>query len=317
MSRNAPHAVIVEVQDLVKRFGSFTAVDHVSFQVGQGMIFGLLGPNGAGKSTVIRILSGLLKPTAGLAKVGGADVATEPEQVRRKFGYMSQKFSLYDDLLVEENLEFFSGIYGVPKRQRVGRKRAVLEMVGLADRGKLYTHELAGGWRQRLALACAIVHDPPLVFLDEPTSGVDPVARRTFWDLIYQLAESGRAVLVTTHYMDEAEYCDQLALMHAGKIVAAGDPASLKRDLGSHAVLRLETADSTESMRVLETEAHILDMSIAGSGLQLIVRDKEKGIASIRETLGRNNLTIRRLDPVEASIADVFEIRIDAAARPS
>jgi ABC-2 type transport system ATP-binding protein len=222
----------VEVENLVKRFGDFTAVDHISFRVRRGEIFGFLGPNGAGKSTAIRILCGLLRPTAGLARVGGYDVSKEPETVRQNIGYMSQRFSLYDDLTVEENLDFFGGVYGVPEERRAEREAFVLRMAGLEDRRSTKTGLLAGGWKQRLALGCAILHEPPILFLDEPTSGVDPIARRGFWDLIYQLSEAGRTVFVTTHYMDEAEYCHRLALMHQGKIVALDTPAALREAAG-------------------------------------------------------------------------------------
>ncbi|HSW49140.1 MAG TPA: ABC transporter ATP-binding protein [Bryobacteraceae bacterium] len=222
----------VEVQNLVKTFGQFVAVDHVSFRVGRGEIFGFLGPNGAGKSTVIRILCGLLRPTSGRAVVGGFDVARDPETVRQNIGYMSQKFSLYDDLTVEENLDFFGGVYGVPEDRFREREDFALRMAGLADRRSTMTRLLAGGLKQRLALGCAILHEPPILFLDEPTSGVDPIARREFWDLIYQLSEQGRTVFVTTHYMDEAEYCHRLALMYKGKIVALDTPAALKEAAG-------------------------------------------------------------------------------------
>jgi ABC-2 type transport system ATP-binding protein len=221
----------VEVEDLSKKFGSFVAVDHVSLRVGRGEIFGFLGPNGAGKSTTIRILCGLLSPTSGRARVGGFDVATQSEEIRKNIGYMSQKFSLYDDLEVEENIDFFSGIYGVPDELRAGRKSYVLRMAGLEEKHATMTRLLAGGWKQRLALGCAILHEPPILFLDEPTSGVDPIARRDFWDLIYQLSEAGHTVFVSTHYMDEAEYCHRVALMYRGKIIALGSPAALKREL--------------------------------------------------------------------------------------
>src|SRR3954451_22670103 len=219
----------VEVKDLVKRFGSFVAVDHVSFQVGRGEIFGFLGPNGAGKSTTIRILCGLLTPTSGRATVDGFDVATEPEKIRADIGYMSQKFSLYDDLTVEENIEFFNGIYGVPRSKRPERKAYVLQMAGLTERHDTLTRLLSGGWKQRRALACAIPRQPPILFLDEPTSGVDPIARRAFWDLIYSLSEKGHTVFVSTHYMDEAEYCHRLALLYKGRITALGAPPELKQ----------------------------------------------------------------------------------------
>jgi ABC-2 type transport system ATP-binding protein len=219
----------VEVRDVVKRFGKFVAVDHVSLEVEAGEIFGFLGPNGAGKSTTIRMLCGLLTPTSGSATVAGFDVATQPEAVRQNIGYMSQKFSLYDDLTVEENIDFFSGIYGVAPEDREKRKTYVLEMAGLAERRQTITRLLAGGWKQRLALGCAILHQPPVLFLDEPTSGVDPIARRNFWDLIYQLSAEGNTIFVSTHYMDEAEYCHRLALMYRGRTIALGTPDELKR----------------------------------------------------------------------------------------
>jgi ABC-2 type transport system ATP-binding protein len=220
----------VEVRDVVKQFGSFVAVDHVSLQVEAGEIFGFLGPNGAGKSTTIRMLCGLLTPTSGSATVAGFDVATQPEVLRQNIGYMSQKFSLYDDLTVEENIDFFSGIYAVPADQKASRKAYVLEMAGLGERRQTMTKILAGGWKQRLALGCAILHRPPVLFLDEPTSGVDPIARRSFWDLIYQLSAEGNTIFVSTHYMDEAEYCHRLALMYRGRVIALGTPEELKRN---------------------------------------------------------------------------------------
>jgi len=227
-----PNGWTVEVENLVKKFGDFVAVDHISFRVRRGEIFGFLGPNGAGKSTAIRILCGLLRPTSGLARVGGYDVARDPETVRQNIGYMSQKFSLYDDLTVEENLDFFGGVYGVPESRRQEREEFALRMAGLVDRRTTMTGLLAGGWKQRLALGCAILHEPPILFLDEPTSGVDPIARREFWDLIYQLSEKGHTVFVTTHYMDEAEYCHRLALMYKGKIIALDPPAALRQAAG-------------------------------------------------------------------------------------
>ncbi len=306
---------IIEVDQLVKQFGSFTAVNKVSFTVAPGTIFGLLGPNGAGKSTVIRMLCGLLQPTSGRLEVTGIDVTTDPEAVRRNIGYMSQRFSLYDDLQVEENLDFFSGVYGIPADRIERRKQAVLEMVGLENRRKTYTRDLPGGWRQRWALACAIVHDPPLVFLDEPTSGVDPVARRAFWDLIYNLAENGRGVLVTTHYMDEAEYCDRLGLMHGGRLVALGDPASLKKELGSYAVLKLRSSDPMAGMRALENRPYLVDISTSGQDLRLIVREKEKNIPDISDTFRRDDLPAVSLQAVEPTIGDIFIVLADAAAR--
>jgi len=244
-----PNGWAVEVENLVKRFGDFTAVDDVSFRVRRGEIFGFLGPNGAGKSTAIRVLCGLLRPTSGLARVGGYNVARDPETVRQNIGYMSQKFSLYDDLTVEENLDFFGGVYGVPESRKREREDFVLRMAGLEDRRTTMTKLLAGGWKQRLALGCAILHEPPILFLDEPTSGVDPIARREFWDLIYQLSETGHTVFVTTHYMDEAEYCHRLALMYKGKIVALDTPAALKQAAGKASMEEVFVATIEEEER--------------------------------------------------------------------
>lgn len=225
----------VKTEGLVKRFGGFTAVDQVSLEVGKGEIFGFLGPNGAGKSTTIRILCGLLAPTAGSARVNGFDVGTQAEEVKSSIGYMSQKFSLYDDLTVEENIEFFGGVYGVAKGRLKERGEYALRMASLAERRGAMTRTLAGGWKQRLALGCAILHEPPIVFLDEPTSGVDPIARRQFWDLIYEMSEKGTTVFVSTHYMQEAEYCHRLALMYRGRVIALGTPAELMRAQGDGA----------------------------------------------------------------------------------
>jgi len=229
MTSGAPMVVL---DNLVKRFGDFVAVDHVSCTIARGEVFGLLGPNGAGKSTTIRILCGLLTPSEGKALVGGIDVGTDPERVRQNIGYMSQKFSLYDDLTVEENIDFFAGVYGVPNHRRQERKEYALRISRLEEHRGTMTHLLAGGWKQRLALGCAILHEPPVLFLDEPTSGVDPIARRNFWDLIYELAAAGQTILVTTHYMEEAEYCHRLALMNQGKMIALGSPAELKQREG-------------------------------------------------------------------------------------
>jgi ABC-2 type transport system ATP-binding protein len=225
------NAFAVVTRDLVKRFGDFIAVDHVNLEVHRGEIFGFLGPNGAGKSTTIRMLCGLLEPTSGTATVAGYDVSRDSESIKRNIGYMSQKFSLYDDLTVEENIDFFSGIYGVPREKRAERRDYVLRMAGLTERRTSLTRLLAGGWKQRLALGCAILHEPPILFLDEPTSGVDPIARRRFWQLIYELSAAGHTIFVSTHYMDEAEYCHRLALMYRGKVIALGTPDELKASL--------------------------------------------------------------------------------------
>jgi len=306
---------VVEVENLVKRFGSFVAVDHISFSVQPGTIFGFLGPNGAGKSTTIRILCGLLAPSGGRACVGGIEVASAPEQVRKQIGYMSQKFSLYDDLTVEENIDFFSGIYSVPREKREARKEFVLGMAGLGERRNSMTNVLAGGWKQRLALGCAILHEPPVLFLDEPTSGVDPIARRSFWSLIYQLSEAGRTVFVSTHYMDEAEYCHRLALMNRGKIIALGAPAELKQELQSHRILSLESSDPLESMKALEGEPGIADVAVFGAGLHVKATDTAAATERIRQVLALRQIRIDRLEVIPPSMEDVFVSLIEDQER--
>ena len=218
----------VQVEHLTRRFGSFIAVDDISFQVQRGEIFGFLGPNGAGKSTTIRMLCGLLRPSSGNGTVAGFDIRRQAEEIKLHIGYMSQKFSLYEDLTVEENIDFYGGIYGLYGRRLEQRRDWALDMAGLRDHRTSLTAILSGGWKQRLALACAILHEPPIIFLDEPTSGVDPLSRRRFWDLIYRMAEQGITVFVTTHYMEEAEYCDRIALIYGGRMIATGSPLELK-----------------------------------------------------------------------------------------
>ena len=221
--------VTVKTHQLTRRFGHFVAVDQVSIEVYRGEIFGFLGANGAGKTTLIRMLCGLLKPSEGEATVAGYDVYQNSEDIKRNIGYMSQKFSLYEDLTAKENLEFYGGLYGLPRRQITERQKVILEQVGLSASAGQLTRDLPVGFKQRLALGCAILHDPPIVFLDEPTSGVDPKARRSFWDLIYQTAQMGKTLFVTTHFMDEAEYCHRVSIMHQGKVIAIDTPNRLKQ----------------------------------------------------------------------------------------
>jgi ABC-2 type transport system ATP-binding protein len=311
---NGHNGWAVEIDNLVKTFGAFVAVDHVSMKVEKGEIFGFLGPNGAGKSTTIRMLCGLLIPTSGRASVSGFDVATEPEEIRRTIGYMSQKFSLYDDLTVEENIDFFAGIYGVPRARRAERKDYVLGMANITERRRALTGTLSGGWKQRLALGCAILHDPPVLFLDEPTSGVDPIARGAFWGLIHDLAETGHTIFVSTHYMDEAEYCNRLALMYRGKVIALGPPADLKKELTSHTLLQLETADLLDTMRALEGVAGVRDVAVFGSGLHVTVDDMQ-AMARVRQAVDAAAIAIRRLEPIEPSMEDVFVAMIEAEER--
>jgi ABC-2 type transport system ATP-binding protein len=302
----------VETESLVKTFGAFVAVDHVSLRVSKGEIFGFLGPNGAGKSTTIRMLCGLLTPTSGKAIVGDLDVAVQPEEVRRNIGYMSQKFSLYDDLTVEQNIDFFSGMYGVPRNQREARKQHVLEMANLTGRHDALTRTLSGGWKQRLALGCAILHDPPVLFLDEPTSGVDPIARQSFWDLIRTMAEDGHTIFVSTHYMDEAEYCHRLALMYRGRVIALGPPADLRAELSTHTLLQLDTSAPLETMRALENAPGIGEVAVFGGGLHVSVEELESSITIIRARLAENKIAIRRLEKILPSLEDVFVALIEA-----
>ena len=305
----------VEIHDLVKTFGTFVAVDHVSLDVEKGEIFGFLGPNGAGKSTTIRMLCGLLTPTSGRASVNGFDVASQPEEIRRTIGYMSQKFSLYDDLTVEENIDFFAGIYGVPQARRAGRKNYVLEMANLTDRRAAMTRTLSGGWKQRLALGCAILHEPAVLFLDEPTSGVDPLARGAFWHLIHDLSEAGHTVFVSTHYMDEAEYCHRLALMYRGKVIALGTPAELKSGLRGQSLLNLESSDPLATMRTLEGLSGVYDVAVFGGGLHITVDDAETAGARVRERLAASGIEVRKLERIQPSMEDVFVAMIEAEER--
>jgi ABC-2 type transport system ATP-binding protein len=310
MSGAGPWAV--ETQDLVKTFGSFVAVDHVSLQVPKGEIFGFLGPNGAGKSTTIRLLCGLLTPTSGRAWVNGFSVAEEPELIRRNIGYMSQKFSLYDDLTVEENIDFFGGMYGVARERRAERKEYVLRMADLAERRRAMTRTLSGGWKQRLALGCAILHEPPILFLDEPTSGVDPIARGDFWTLILDLSAAGHTIFVSTHYMNEAEHCHRLALIYRGKVIALGAPAALKKEMGSHHILRLDSSDPLGSMRALESVPGVRDVAVFGGGLHVTVDDPASASTRIQDALRSKGIELKRLEQIQPSMEDVFVAKIEA-----
>jgi ABC-2 type transport system ATP-binding protein len=296
----------VVVQNLVKRFGDFCAVDHISFQARKGQIFGFLGPNGAGKSTTIRMLCGLLHPTSGLASVAGIDVAKQPERVRQRIGYMSQKFSLYNDLTVEENIRFFGGMYQVPDLEMGERIRWVIRMAGLEGRERTLTATLAVGWKQRLALGCAVLHKPAVLFLDEPTSGVDPISRRQFWELIHEMAASGVTVFVTTHYMDEAEYCNLLVLIYQGRIVASGSPAELKRTAMKGELLLIECEPLGPALEALEKSASAMDVAVFGNALHAVVSSAAEAIPRLRAELERAAVTVHRIEAIPASLEDVF-----------
>ncbi len=305
-SNPGPAAVAIDVRDLTRKFGTFTAVDHVSFQVKKGEVFGFLGANGAGKSTTIRMLCGLLAPTSGTAKVGGVDVATDPEGVKRNIGYMSQKFSLYEALTVDQNIAFFGGVYGLNGEAFAKRREFVLDMAGLRGREKTVTKALSGGWRQRLALGCAVLHQPPIVFLDEPTGGVDPVSRRQFWDLIGTLAEGGVTVLVTTHYLDEAEHCRRLAIIHRGQMVALGTAHELKNVFADRPILELQTAQPVQAMAALERLPEVEKTSIFGTSVHAVVRNAGVTPELLRAALERDGITVLGVSRATPSLEDVF-----------
>ena len=296
----------VVVHDLVKRFGDFTAVDRLSLEVRKGEVFGFLGPNGAGKSTTIRMLCGLLTPTSGQATVAGFDVARKPESVRQNIGYMSQKFSLYNDLKVIENLRLFAGLYSVPQDVLARRIAWALEMANLKGRENSITGELPGGWKQRLALGCAVLHQPPILFLDEPTSGVDPISRRQFWELIHQMAASGVTVFVSTHYMEEAEYCNRLALIFRGKMVALGSPSELKRQSLKGELLVVACEPLAQAVEPLEHAPGVLDVAIFGSVLHLVVEDAQAIMPQLRTLLEQRDIRVTQIEPVRPSLEDVF-----------
>ncbi len=308
----APPELAVSVRELVRHFGDFTAVDRVSFDVARGEVFGFLGPNGSGKSTTIRMLTGLLVPTAGEGRVGGFDIMRESQAIKDVIGYMSQKFSLYEDLTVEQNLDFFAGIYRVPKDKKAPRKRWALEMAGLGGREASLTRELAGGWRQRLALACAVLHEPRILFLDEPTSGVDPVSRRGFWGLIRAQARTGVTVFVTTHYMDEAEYCDRLALMYQGRKIAEGTPDALKRERMRGDVLEVVVARPVEALELLSRERAAREVAMFGSLLHVVVDDAGRDAPRVRAALEGVGLRVDAVETIRPSLEDVFVSIIEA-----
>ncbi len=296
----------VVVQDLTRVFGDFVAVDHVSFSVKRGEIFGFLGPNGAGKSTTIRMLNGILMPTSGQAHILGYDIYTEVDRIKENIGYMSQKFSLYDDLKVIENIEFYGGIYRVPREKRKQRYEWALRMAGLADKREMITGALAVGWKQRLALGCALLHEPKLLFLDEPTSGVDPKSRRDFWDLIGEIADRGTTVFVTTHYMDEAEHCDRLGLIYRAKLITIGTPEELKFGSMPGTVVEVETPDPVRAADALRDMNGVLEAAVFGTSLHAVVRDKKEGMRAVSRLLADRGIAVSSIRPIEPSLEDVF-----------
>ncbi len=296
----------IAVSHLTRRFGQFVAVDDVSFEVRQGEIFGFLGANGAGKSTTIRMLCGLLRPTSGSAAVGGIDVIADPEGVKRRIGYMSQKFSLYEVLTVEQNIRFFGGVYGIEGERFEARRRFVLEMAGLTGRETTRTRDLAGGWRQRLALGCAILHEPPVVFLDEPTGGVDPVSRRQFWRLIDHLSHQGTTVLVTTHYLDEAEHCHRIGVMNDGRLAALGTTRELKDVFAGRAIVEVQAPSAVAAMRALDAMPEVEKTSLFGTAVHAVLGSGGPGPQRLAERLTAAGVRPGSVVQVEPSLEDVF-----------
>jgi len=298
----------IEVRDLTKRFGRFTAVNHVSFSVKRGEIFGFLGANGAGKSTTIRMLCGLLQPTSGTALVGGYDVITQTDLVKQNIGYMSQRFSLYNDLTVEQNIRFFGGVYGLDEHRLRERMGWVLKMADLEGREASLTRTLSGGWKQRLALGCAILHQPRIVFLDEPTGGVDPISRRNFWELINQLSDEGITVLVTTHFLDEAEYCNDIILINAGSLIASGSPMELKTTHITMPLLEvsLEHGEIVDALETVRTQPWAIETTVFGTRLHVMVEAEEDGRKQIRRLLESGGNRIGSIDRITPSLEDVF-----------
>jgi ABC-2 type transport system ATP-binding protein len=305
-------AAAIDVRNLTRRFGDFVAVDDISFDVRPGEIFGFLGSNGAGKSTTIRMLCGLLRPTTGTALVGGVDVGRDPEGVKRRIGYMSQRFSLYEKLTVDQNIAFFSGIYGLKGDMAAARRAFVLDMAGLRGREGSLTGDLSSGWRQRLALGCAILHEPPIVFLDEPTGGVDPLSRRQFWTLIRSLAAKGVAVLVTTHYLDEAEHCDRVAIIQAGRLAAFGTIPELKSTFATRPILEIRAPDPVQAMRVLDAMPEVEKTSIFGTAVHAVLRSRDTSPEEIARMLEGRGVAVSGCVVVLPSLEDVF---LDVAER--
>lgn len=292
---------VITVQNLTRRFGDFVAVDHINFEVGKGEIVGYLGPNGSGKTTTIRMLLGLLQPSDGKATVLGYDVHKQSEEVRARVGYMSQKFAIYDDLTTYENLTFYGGVYGITDKTRIMK---TLERVGLSGHEHTLTRDLSTGWRQRLSLGIAMVHEPKLLFLDEPTSGVDPTARRAFWDLIYQLAEDGVTILVTTHYMDEAEYCERVGVMRDGKLLAMDTPTNLKRSIITGDVWEVFAHPLEQGLEVLQELAGVERVGLAGDHLRVISSNVKK--EALQSLLSKKKIQVERIERGEATLEDVF-----------
>lgn len=297
--------VAIEVKDLTRNFGKRVAVDHISFSIRYGEIFGYLGSNGAGKSTTIRMLCGVLAPTSGTATVAGFDVNREPEKIKRVIGYVSQKFGLYADLTVRENLEFYGRVYGIEGKALEQRLEEVMRLTGLTDRVDQPAGELSGGWKQRLAVANGILHRPRILFLDEPTAGIDPLSRRALWELLYQLADQGIALFVTTHYMEEADRCNQLVIISRGKILRIGTPDELKSHVDGK-VLEVQCSPLMKASALFQKIPGMPGVTAYGTTLHLNVHDEAAAVAAVRKTAAEHGITLGEVKPISASLEDVF-----------
>ncbi|MFA5144504.1 MAG: ABC transporter ATP-binding protein [Candidatus Omnitrophota bacterium] len=296
----------VTVRDLEKKFGDFTAVNHINFEVKQGEIFGFLGPNGAGKSTTIRMLCGIYTPTSGSGRVGGYDIIKEQFKIKEHIGYMSQKFSLYDDLTVEENINFYSRIYSIPESEREKRKDETIKLAGIEDFRRSLTSTLSGGWKQRLALGCAIIHQPRIIFLDEPTSGVDPITRTNFWNIIKEMASQGRTIFVTTHYMDEAENCNRLVMIYHGTMIAMGSPEEMKTKVMKQEILEIVMPHAEQWLEEIAKLESIKETALFGINIHAVVYDAQKAALDLKSLFDSRGLSGYSINKIKASLEDVF-----------
>ena len=311
-----PQAPAVTARELTRRFGrDFIAVDHVSFDVKAGQIYGFLGPNGAGKSTTIRMLCGILAPSSGGGTVAGHDIVREPEKIKQVIGYMSQRFSLYADLTVGQNLDFFAGIYKIPRKRRTERIRFAVEMAGLGGREDRLTEDLSGGWKQRLALGCAVLHEPKILFLDEPTAGVDPISRRRFWDLIHQMKNQGVTVFVTTHYMDEAEHCDTLSLIAAGTLVATASPRELKARAITGSLLAIVAAPVDQALKAVKGVPMVRNAQIFGRAIHIETDDPDRARSVLETALAKQDCRVDSIEPITPSLEDAYIAIVEKQTR--
>jgi ABC-2 type transport system ATP-binding protein len=295
----------IEIENLTKIFDKFTAVNNVGFKVKKGDVFGFLGPNGSGKTTVIRMIMGLISPTSGTGKVLGYDITTDNEKIRSHIGYMSQKFSLYDDLTVDENLDFYAGVYCVPKGKIDKKKKEILEMADLIGKENMITSNLSGGWKQRLALGCSIIHEPEILLLDEPTGGVDPIARRQFWDVIYDLSKKGVTVLVTTHYMDEAEHCNSIGFLYYGNILSLDTPNAMKEKIIDGDIVEIKVNNTLKSIELLKEKCNVRDASVYGAGIHVMTKPGVN-LIELKEYLIQNHINVISIKKVRPTLEDVF-----------